>query len=348
MISEQEKPQKVTTETSTGDMVVQQQEVSSIGMFSLESDTVKNSIIPPALKNVVNDIMQDPQQPPEKPHQDKIGELLHQWKIAHALSQTISLVSEIFTSPKKTAGLDNFKKYTIDFNNLSDEELTSHMQWLQSRMTQDWLSVNQKLRFSYLSSLAKNEKMSRKFPNETVFETFAKNAQLGDVLLMNKDSKGSSWFVDGIELKLANEWLQVVSNSMRTHVVLITNIVDTTIEITHSSWRAGMVLKEDLESYLKYYKAVDLCLLQQPIDSVQKSIDYAYSLIGKPYDNKAAIKQAIAENNQNDVYNCGELVADSLVAANPVIFQNLEHKTFPSDFLFNTYLQPSYMTTIYS
>jgi len=349
MIYEEKKSQQETTKTSAFDIDTKSQENISIDIFSIEADATKNNIVPAVLKDVVNNIMQDPQQPPEKPYQDKIGELINQWKVAYALSQTIALVSDIFSSSKNKAGLDNFKKYTVDFSKMSNEELHSHMDWLQSRISQLWLSVNQKLRFSYLYSIAKNEKISRKSPSDNAFEIFAKNVQLWDVLLMNKDSKWWSWFVDWIELKLANEWLQIVSNSIRTHVVLVTNIVATNIEITHASWRAGMVLKEDLESYLKSYEAVDLCTLQQPLDSVQKSIDYAYSLIGKPYDKKAAAKQALTgKNDQNNIYNCGELVADSLVAANPIKFGNLESKTFPSDFLFNNYLQPSYMTTIFS
>jgi uncharacterized protein YycO len=104
-----------------------------------------------------------------------------------------------------------------------------------------------------------------------------------------------------------------------------------------------------LEAYLKRYKAIDIGVLQQPVDSRQKSIAYANSLLGKPYDSMSAAKQALlGSNTQDESYNCGELVADALVHGNPVQFQDLQSKTFPSDFLFNRYLEPSYMTTIVS
>ncbi len=131
----------------------------------------------------------------------------------------------------------------------------------------------------------------------------------------------------------------------------MTKVSGNDIEITHASGRSEdkKVIKEDLFAYTKKYKAMDICVLQQPPESRTKSIEHAYSLLGKDYDNKSATKQAIlGANNGDDAYNCGELVADSLLAANPVKFQDLENKTFPSDFLLNTYILPSYMTTIVS
>lgn len=318
-----------------------------IDLFAVELDATKNDVVPEDIQAIVNDIMEDPQQPPEQEDQEKIGNLLKEWEIAKAVSQAIDLVLSIFSWSKKKAGLDDFKKYSIDFTTLSDSDLDDRIDRLQNKIKQSWLSVHQKLRFTYAFSRAKDEKLSRENPQSTPFEKLARNIQVGDVILMNKDKKSSWWIIDWIKSKAANEWLQETSNSIRTHSVIVTKVSGDNIEITHAT--VPVVKSEDLESYLKNYEAVDLCTLQQPPESRQKAIDYAYSLLWKPYDATSATKQAlIGDNEKDDKYNCGELVADSLVAANPIKFQNLENKTFPSDFLFNNYLQPSYMTTIVS
>ena len=329
--------------------VVDEQKIG-LDLFAIEHDINKNNIVPEQLQSLVNDIMQDPPKPPEAPDQEKIGDLLRKGKIADALTQAAELLSSILFWSKKKAGLDDFKKYNIDFDKMDKVQLKEQIDRLQSKVKQSWLSVNQKLRFAYSLSRAKDAKIKKENPESKPFDALAKNIQVGDVLLMNKDAK-SSGIVDGLKWKVANDWLQITSNSIRTHTVIVTKVSGNDIEITHASGRSEdkKVIKEDLFAYTKKYKAMDICVLQQPPESRTKSIEHAYSLLGKDYDNKSATKQAILGSNDNDdVYNCGELVADSLLAANPAKFKDLENKTFPSDFLLNTYILPSYMTTIVS
>jgi hypothetical protein len=213
-------------------------------------------------------------------------------------------------------------------------------------MRDTWLSVNQKVRFCYALSRAKDEQVERENPNMTVFEKLWHNIQAWDVLLMNKDGK-EQWF--DIKNKISTDWLQIASNSPRTHTVLVTKVEWKSIEITHASWTAKKVLSEDLQSYVQSYKATDICVLQQPQASRDKSIAYAKEQIWAKYDSVAAVTQALGKaNNKNNKYNCGELVWDSLTTAHPQQFENLEWKTYPADFLVSDYLLPSYMTTIYS
>ncbi len=325
---------------------------TGLDLFAIEHDVNKNTIVPEKLQLLVNDIMQDPPKPPETQEQEKIGELLKKGKIADALTQAVELVSSILFGSKKKTGLDDFKKYNIDFDKMDDTQLQEQIDRLQSKVKQSWLSVNQKLRFAYSLSRAKDAKIKKENPESKPFDALAKNIQVGDVLLMNKDGKWETFkdmLVDNTIGKVASEWLQLTSNSIRTHTVIVTKVSGNDIEITHASGRSEdkKVLKEDLFAYTKKYKAMDICVLQQPPESRTKSIEHAYSLLDKPYDNTSATKQALLwANNGDDAYNCGELVADSLLAANPVKFQELENKTFPSDFLVNTYILPSYMTTI--
>ena len=319
---------------------------TGLDLFAIEHDLNKSTIVPKELEWLVNDVIQDPPKPPENQDQEKIGELLKKGKIADALTKAVDLISSILFGSKKKAGLDQFKKYSIDFSTMTDTKLQEQIDRLQSKIKQSWLSVNQKLRFAYSLSRAKDEKNKRENKDITPFEALAKNIQPWDVLLMNKDGD-SSWIVDGIKSKVANDWLQITSNSIWTHTVIVTKVSGNDIEITHAT--VPVVKKESLKSYLETYKAVDICVLQQPPESRTKSIEHAYSLLDKPYDNTSATKQALLwANNGDDAYNCGELVADSLLAANPVKFQDLENKTFPSDFLLNNYILPSYMTTIVS
>lgn len=319
---------------------------TGLDLFTIEHDVNKNTIVPEKLQLLVNDIMQDPPKPPETQEQEKIGELLKKWKIADALTQAVELASSILFGSKKKTGLDDFKKYNVDFDKMDDTQLQEQIDRLQSKVKQSWLSVNQKLRFAYALSRAKDAKSKKEKSDIKPFEALAKNIQVGDVLLMNKDGD-TSGIVDGLKSKVANDWLQITSNSIWTHTVIVTKVSGNDIEITHAT--VPVVKKESLEPYLKNYKAVDICVLQQPPESRTKSIEHAYSLLDKPYDNTSATKQALLwANNGDDAYNCGELVADSLLAANPVKFQELENKTFPSDFLVNTYILPSYMTTIIS
>lgn len=317
-----------------------------LDLFAIEHDLNKSSIVPKELEWLVNDVIQDAPKPPENQEQEKIGELLKKGKIAEALTQALDLVSSILFGSKKKAGLDDFKKYSVDFDKMDDTQLQEQIDRLQAKIKQSWLSVNQKLRFAYALSRAKDAKIKKEKPDIKPFDALAQNIQVGDVLLMNKDGD-TSGIVDGLKSKVANDWLQITSNSIWTHTVIVTKVSGNDIEITHAT--VPVVKKESLEPYLKSYKAVDICILQQPPESRTKSVDNAYSLLGKPYDSKSATKQAIlGANNGDDAYNCGELVADSLLAANPVKFQDLENKTFPSDFLLNNYILPSYMTTIVS
>lgn len=321
---------------------------TGLDLFAIEHDLNKSTIVPKELEWLVNDVIQDPPKPPETQDQEKIGELLKKGKIADALTKAVDLISSIVFGSKKKAWLDNFKKYSIDFSTMTDAKLQEQIDRLQSKIKQSWLSVNQKLRFAYSLSRAKDEKNKRENKKITPFDALAKNIQPWDVLLMNKDAD-TSWLVDGIKSKVANDWLQITSNSIWTHTVIVTKVLGNNIEITHASGKAMKVVKEDLQAYLRWYKAVDICVLQQPPESRTKSIDYAYWLLDKPYDNTSATKQAVlGSNEKDDAYNCGELVADSLLAANPIKFQELENKTFPSDFLLSNYILPSYMTTIIS
>lgn len=319
-----------------------------LDLFAIEHDLNKSSIVPKELEWLVNDVIQDAPKPPENQEQEKIGELLKKGKIAEALTQALDLVSSILFGSKKKAGLDDFKKYSVDFDKMDDTQLQEQIDRLQAKVKQSWLSVNQKLRFAYALSRAKDAKIKKEKSDTKSFDALAQNIQAGDVLLMNKDAD-TSGIVDGLKSKVANDGLQLTSNSIWTHTVIVTKVSGNNIEITHASGKAMKVVKEDLQSYLEWYTATDICVLQQPPESRQKSIDVAYSLLDKPYDNKSATKQALlGVNNHDDAYNCGELVADSLLAANPVKFQDLENKTFPSDFLLNNYILPSYMTTIVS
>lgn len=315
---------------------------SVIDLFSVELDATKNDIVPEELETVIDAIMQDPQQPPEQEDQEKIGDLLKEWKITKAITKALDMVFWIFAGSKKKAGLEDFEKYTVDYTTMSDEKLGETIDRLQNKVKQPWLSVHQKLRFTYAFSRAKDEKLHRENANISPFDTLAKNIQPGDVLLMNKDSTERN-----VTSKISNEWLQQTSNSIRTHIVIVTEVSWNDIEITHAT--TPVVKTDNLETYLKTYTAVDICTLQQPPASRQKSIDYAHSLIGKPYDNKSAAKQALIwSNTRDDAYNCGELVAESLYNANPTTFDGVKEKTFPSDFLMSNYLQPAYMTTIVS
>jgi len=326
------------------------QQKRGLDLFAIEHDINKNTIVPKELQLLVNDIIQDPPKPPETQDQEKIGELLKKWKIASALTTAVDLVSKILFGSKKKAGLDDFKKYNVDFDKMDETQLQEQIDRLQSKVKQSWLSVNQRLRFAYTLSRAKDAKIKKEQPAMKPFEALAQNIQVGDVLLMNKDGD-SSGIVDGLKSKVANDWLQITSNSIWTHTVMVTKVSGNDIEITHASWRNEdmKVVKEDLHAYTKKYKAMDICVLQQPPESRAKSVEYAYSLLGKPYDQKSATKQALlGKNTKDDAYNCGELVADSLLAANPLKFKDLENKTFPSDFLLNNYILPSYMTTIVS
>jgi hypothetical protein len=324
------------------------QQNRGLDLFAIEHDVNKNTIVPKELQSLVNDVIQDPPKPPETQDQEKIGELLKKGKIADALTKALDLAWSILFGSKKKAGLDDFKKYTVDFDKMDKTQLQEQIDRLQAKVKQSWLSVNQKLRFAYTLSRAKDAKIKKENPTMKPFEALAQNIQVGDVLLMNKDGD-SSGIVDGLKSKVANDWLQLTSNSIWTHTVIITKVSGNNIEITHASGKAMKVVKEDLETYLTWYKATDICVLQQPPESRAKSIEHAYSLLDKPYDSKSATKQALlGTNNADDCYNCGELVADSLLAANPVKFKDLENKTFPSDFLLNNYILPSYMTTIVS
>jgi len=341
------------TVPETQPAIVDHQE-TVLDLFAIEYDKNKNDIVPEKLQSLVNDIMQDPPKPPENHDQEKIGDLLKKGKIGEALTQTIDLISSILFKSKKKSGLDTFKKYNMDYTNIPDTPLQEQINWLQSKVKKSWISINKKLRFTYALSRAKDEKNKREKTDISPFEALAKNIQAGDILLMNKDGKSETFtdlLVDNTVGKIATGGLQIASNSIWTHTVMVTKVSGNSIEITHASGRKEdmKVLKEDLYTYTKKYTAMDICVLQQPPESRQKSIDYAYSLLGESYDNKSATKQAVLGKNEKDnAYNCGELVADSLLAANPVIFQELENKTFPSDFLVNNYILPSYMTTIVS
>lgn len=315
-------------------------------LFALEEWGLDTAEVPAELEWLVNDILQDPPKPPEKQQQETIRWLIKQGKVWEALTQTMDLLISIFFGSKEEAWLEDFQKYTIEYSELSDEDLQDKINRLSYKIRNGWISVNQRVRFCYALSRAKDEKLERENPDITVFEKLWRNIKKGDVLLMNKDAK-EQWF--NIEDKLSNEWLQTVSSSPRTHTVLVTKIEWDSIEITHASWSAKKVVTQDLSRYLQFYKATDICVLQQPQESRQKSVEYAKSLVWAEYDDRAAVYQALwKENKQDDKYNCGELVGDSLLAANSTRFEDLEQKTYPSDFLISSYLMPSYMTTIYS
>jgi len=335
-------PDHIDTPKTVKDVETQ----SVIDLFAIELDTNKNLIVPEELKDIVDDVMQDPQQPPEQEDQEKIGDMLKKWKISEAVSKALDMIFSIFAGSKKKAWLEDFKKYTTDYSSMTQEKLDETINWLQNRVKQSWLSIHQKLRFTYAFSRAKDEKLTRENPQSTAFDKLAKNIQPGDVLLMNKDGVAKT-AMDSIKGKIVNEWLQQASYSIRTHIVIVTKVSGNDIEITQGT--TPVVKTDDLQSYLKQYKAVDVCTLQQPPASRKNSIDYARTLIGKPYDSKAAANQTLTWTNiRDDKYNCGELVAEALYHANPTKFKGLEDKTFPSDFLMGNYLQPAYMTTIVS
>lgn len=340
MVDRVEQLDPIKAPESLEDVVTQ----SVIDLYDLEWEILKKNTIqtPDILKTIQKYIQEDPEQPPEQEDQEKLGDLLKKWKVSEAVSAALDMIFDIFGWSKKKAWLDDFKKYTVDYTKVSDEELEKSLVRLQNKVTESWLSVHQKLRFTYAFSRAKDEKIARETPQATAFDKLAKNIQEWDILLMNKD-----WKTTTLNSKIANEWLQQASNSIRTHVVMVTKVSWNDIEITHATTPA--VKTDNLQSYLKGYTAVDLCALQQPPASRRKFIDDAKALLGKPYDAKAAAKQTLTwKNERDDKYNCGELIGEALYSANPTMFKGLEDKSFPSDFLMNNYLQPSYMTTIVS
>jgi len=336
-------PDHIDTPKTVKDVETQ----SVIDLFAIELDTNKNLIVPEELKDIVDDVMQDPQQPPEQEDQEKIGDMLKKWKISEAVSKALDMIFSIFAGSKKKAWLEDFKKYTTDYSSMTQEKLDETINWLQNRVKQSWLSIHQKLRFTYAFSRAKDEKTTRENPQSTSLEKLSKNIRPGDVLLINK------WVVEWIWAK-AIESIQ--GGNEFTHVMIVKEIKSNgEIIIIHSTTDKGVdgrsgVQESSLQHYIQKYKNIDILSLAPEDTYRDKLLQSVEDKLWYDYSKKQAAEAVLGDliPSDSNAVTCVTLITESLIDAYPEQFTDLAKARLPKNLMDTLHLTPTYLTNMKS
>lgn len=211
-------------------------------------------------------------------------------------------------------------------------------------------SVYHKIQYTYVASKLKDASIVPPNPHHCLYA----QCEVGDILLINKGKphnyESKSRF-EKIEYQIATLGLQLATQEVRVHTVMVADIIDGIPHIIHSiisddEGRSGVV-QQALDQYIQSYQSMDILVLK-PNDTYRlQTVQSIRDKLGQQYDKKAAISQLFPDIIDDDPHkvNCVEIIAENFAKA-WIGYRDLADKKLPSDFLFHDYIKPRYITTV--